>query len=220
MVSHATITQRAVGFSYKMSSQQQIRDICVFCGSSAGVRPVYAAMASQIGRLLAGRGIQLVYGGGHVGLMGTLADSALAAGGQVTGVMPQSLIDREIGHKGLTQMHIVKTMHERKALMAELAGAFIALPGGHGTLDEFCEVLTWAQLGIHAKPCGILNIEHYYDPLLEMFSRAVDEGFLKAVHRDMVLVDTDPGRLLDRIEAARPRYVAKWDVITEPAPVP
>lgn len=153
-------------------------------------------------------------------MMGALADGALAAGGRVVGVMPQSLIDREIGHKGLTEMHIVKTMHERKALMVELAGAFIALPGGHGTLDEFCEVLTWSQLGIHAKPCGILNVERYYDPLLEMFSRAVEKGFLKPVHRDMVLVDTDAKRLLDRIEAARPRHVAKWDITTEPAPVP
>jgi hypothetical protein len=169
---------------------------------------------------LALRGVQLIYGGGHVGLMGSLADGALAAGGRVTGVMPQSLIDREIGHKGLSEMRIVKTMHERKALMAELAGAFIALPGGHGTLDEFCEVLTWAQLGIHAKPCGILNVEHYYDPLLEMFSRAVDEGFLKAVHRDMVIADADAERLLHRLETVESRLVDKWNVTGVVAPVP
>jgi hypothetical protein len=203
-----------------MQDQLSIPAICVFCGSSSGVRPIYAATASKLGRLLALRGVQLIYGGGHVGLMGSLADGALAAGGRVTGVMPQSLIDREIGHKGLSEMRIVKTMHERKALMAELAGAFIALPGGHGTLDEFCEVLTWAQLGIHAKPCGILNVEHYYDPLLEMFSRAVEEGFLKAVHRDMVIADADAERLLHRLETVESRLVDKWNVTGVVAPVP
>jgi hypothetical protein len=152
--------------------------------------------------------------------MGAVADGALAAGGHVTGVMPQSLIDREIGHKGITEMRIVKSMHERKALMAELADAFVALPGGHGTLDEFCEVLTWSQLGIHAKPCGILNIERYYDSLLQMFAHAVEEGFLKAIHRDMVVVDTDAERLLDRIERTEPAFVAKWDVTAMGVPVP
>jgi uncharacterized protein (TIGR00730 family) len=203
-----------------MSSEPSIRAICVFCGSSTGIRPIYAETASRLGRLLAERGLRLIYGGGHVGLMGALADGALEAGGQVTGVMPQSLIDREIGHKGITEMRIVKSMHERKAMMADLADAFVALPGGHGTLDEFCEVLTWAQLGIHAKPCAILNVEGYYDPLLEMFSRAVEEGFLKAVHRDMVVVDTDPGRLLDRVRRSKTVFVAKWDVTGVGAPVP
>jgi hypothetical protein len=152
--------------------------------------------------------------------MGALADAALAAGGHVTGVMPQSLIDREIGHKSITEMHIVKSMHERKARMAALSEAFIALPGGHGTLDEFCEILTWAQLGIHTKPCGILNVAGYYDPLLEMFSRAVTEGFLKAAHRDMVLVDDNPGRVLERMEKANPVSVSKWDVAAKASPVP
>jgi uncharacterized protein (TIGR00730 family) len=169
------------------------------------------AAAAELGRLLANWGMHLVYGGGHVGLMGALADGALAQGGQVTGVMPQALIDREIGHKGITRMHIVNSMHERKAMMAELSEAFIALPGGYGTLDEFCEILTWAQLGIHAKPYGVLNVEGYYDPLLQMFSRAVKEGFLKVVHRDMVLVDDNPSRLLERMERASPVSANKWD---------
>lgn len=181
---------------------------------------MYKAAAAEMGRLLANRGLRLVYGGGHVGLMGAVADGALAAGGEVTGVMPQSLIDREIGHNGITEMRVVTSMHERKALMADLADAFIALPGGHGTLDEFCEILTWAQLGIHAKPCGILNVAGYYDPLLEMFSRAVEEGFLKAVHRDMILVDGDPFRLVERMERAVPVRVNKWDVTAAGSPVP
>ncbi len=181
---------------------------------------MYEAAAADLGRLLAIRGIRLVYGGGHVGLMGVVADTALAGGGEVTGVMPQALIDREIGHNGLTEMRIVTSMHERKALMADLSDAFVALPGGHGTLDEFCEILTWAQLGIHAKPCGILNVAGYYDPLLEMFSRAVEEGFLKAVHRDMILVDSDPVQLLEGMRAAVPVSMDKWSVTETSSPVP
>ncbi|MGA8599671.1 MAG: TIGR00730 family Rossman fold protein [Bryobacteraceae bacterium] len=203
-----------------MPSDRAFRSVCVFCGSSSGFRSVYKAAAADLGRLLANRGIRLVYGGGHVGLMGVVADSALAAGGEVTGVMPQALIDREIGHNGLTEMRIVTSMHERKALMADLSDAFIALPGGHGTLDEFCEILTWAQLGIHAKPCGILNVAGYYDPLLEMFSRAVEEGFLKAVHRDMILVDGDPVHLLERMGAAGLVSMDKWSVTETSSPVP
>ena len=141
-------------------------------------------MAAQLGQILARNGIELVYGGGHVGLMGAVADAALGAGGRVIGVMPQSLIDREVGHKGLTEMHIVRTMHERKALMAKLADGFIALPGGYGTLDEFCEILTWAQLGIHAKPYGVLNTDGYYDALLALFDHGVEEGFVKSPHRE------------------------------------
>jgi uncharacterized protein (TIGR00730 family) len=195
-----------------MTASLAIRSICVFCGSSLGYKPVYAAAAAELGRMLAEKDIRLVYGGGHVGLMGTVADACLAAGGYVAGVMPQALIDREIGHTGISEMHIVKTMHERKKLMADLADAFIALPGGHGTLDEFCEILTWAQLGIHAKPSGILNTEGYYDPLLAMFSRAVDEGFLRPEHRDMVVVETDPAKLLLHIEQSPAPAISKWDI--------
>lgn len=177
------------------------RKLCIFCGSSLGSRPVYREVAEQLGQLLARNGIELVYGGGHVGLMGAVADAALGAGGRVTGVMPQALIDREVGHKGLTEMHIVRTMHERKALMAKLADGFIALPGGYGTLDEFCEILTWAQLGIHAKPCGVLNTDGYYDALLALFDHGVEEGFVKSRHREMLVVEANAAELLKRLES-------------------
>lgn len=184
--------------------------LCVFCGSSAGHPPIYRETAATIGRLIAESGIELVYGGGHVGLMGALADAALAVNGHVIGVMPQALIDREVGHAGLSDMRIVNSMHERKALMVDLADGFIALPGGHGTLDEFCEVLTWAQLGIHTKPCGVLNIDGYYDGLLALFDRAVEDGFLKPIHRDMIVVESEPGSLLMHM-AETPVVVApKW----------
>jgi uncharacterized protein (TIGR00730 family) len=184
-----------------------------------GIRPVYRAATAELGKVLAAEGIRLVYGGGHVGLMGVLADSVLEAGGKVTGVMPQSLIDRETGHRGLTEMHIVQTMHERKALMERLSDGFIALPGGHGTLDEFCEILTWAQLGIHSKPAGILNVDGYYDSLLAMFAKAVDEGFLKPQHRDMVAVEADdPARLLAKMRETSATPVSKWVGFSAPVP--
>jgi uncharacterized protein (TIGR00730 family) len=186
------------------------RSVCVFCGSSSGHDAVYKNAAAALGETLARYGLRLVYGGGHVGLMGALADGALQAGGSVIGVIPQQLIDREIGHKGLSEMRVVQTMHERKALMAELAEAFIALPGGYGTLDEFCEILTWAQLSIHQKPCGILNVNGYYDPLLRLFDHAVQEGFLRAAHRDMIVVEATAERLLDRLRTARMDNIAKW----------
>jgi len=164
-----------------------------------GARPVYAEFARGLGVLLAARGIGLVYGGSKVGLMGVIADAALAAGGEVIGVMPELLVRKEIGHSGLTELHLVKSMHERKAMMVDLADGFIALPGGFGTLDEFCEVLTWAQLGLHGKPCGILNTAGYFDGLLQMFDHAVEEQFLRPAHRMMVLADEDPEVLLDRL---------------------
>src|SRR5512146_3528339 len=167
-----------------------MRRICVFCGSSSGVRPVYRAAAERVGRYLAERGIGVVFGGGKVGLMGALADAALTAGGEVVGVIPGHLMAREVGHNGLTKMHVVGSMHERKAMMADLSDAFIALPGGYGTFEEFCEVLTWSQLGLHRKPCGLLNVEDYYSPLLEMFDHAVAEQFVVPESRDLVLVDT------------------------------
>src|SRR6185437_14741826 len=193
-----------------MRNSRVFQRLCVFCGSSSGHRSSYRETAAALGRLIAERGIELVYGGGHVGLMGAMADAALGANGRVIGVMPQSLIDREVGHAGLSDMRIVGSMHERKALMVELADGFIALPGGHGTLDEFCEVLTWAQLGIHSKPCGILNMDGYYDSLLALFDHAVDEGFLKAIHRDMIIAEPDPATLLARMEEAPVVAVSKW----------
>jgi uncharacterized protein (TIGR00730 family) len=175
------------------------RRICVFCGSSAGVRAAYRQAAQTVGRLLARRGIELVYGGGHVGLMGFVADACLSEGGRVIGVIPQALADKEVAHTGLTELRVVRSMHERKAVMAELSDAFLVLPGGYGTWEEFFEVLTWSQLGIHRKPCAVLNVSGYYDPLLAMADRATAEGFVRQVHREALLSGTDPERLLDSL---------------------
>jgi uncharacterized protein (TIGR00730 family) len=187
-----------------------LQRICVFCGSSPGARPAYGEAAEGLGALLARRGIGLVYGGSHLGLMGVLADAVLAAGGRVTGVIPQMLVDKEVAHRGLADLRIVRSMHERKALMAELAHGFIAMPGGYGTLEEFFEVLTWLQLGVHPKPCGLLNIEGYYDPLLALLDRAVGERFLRPANRDLVLAERDPERLLDRMLSFRAPAIEKW----------
>jgi hypothetical protein len=176
-----------------------LRRICVFCGSNSGVRPAYREAAQTVGRLLCRRGIELVYGGGHVGLMGIVADACLSEGGRVIGVIPQALADKEVAHSGLTELRIVRSMHERKSVMAELSDAFLALPGGYGTWEELFEVLTWSQLGIQRKACAILNVEGYYDPLLEMADKALSDGFLRGVHRDLLLADVDPERLLDRV---------------------
>ncbi|CAN5768655.1 MAG: TIGR00730 family Rossman fold protein [Rubrobacter sp.] len=184
--------------------------ICVFCGSSPGNDPAYAEAASQLGRTLAERNTTLVYGGGHVGLMGVVADAALGAGGEVIGVMPKSLVEREIGHTGLTKLHVVHSMHERKAMMSRLSAGFIALPGGNGTLEEFFEVLTWAQLGEHYKPCGLLNVAGYYDPLLTVFDQMVERAFLKEEHRKLVLVEEDPASLLQRFKSYEPPKTVKW----------
>jgi hypothetical protein len=177
------------------------RRVCVFCGSSSGLGNAYAEAARATGSALARRGLGLVYGGGRVGLMGHLADAALDAGGEVVGVIPKALFERELGHTGVTELRVVRSMHERKALMADLSGAFLALPGGFGTLDEFCEVLTWAQLGIHRKPCALLNVNGYFDPLLALFDRAVRDGFLARAHRALVLVGSDPEQLADGLHA-------------------
>jgi len=176
-----------------------MRRICVFCGSSAGARPAYAEAASVLGALLAKRGIGLVYGGGRLGLMGIVADAALSAGGAVLGVIPQAMVQQERVHTGLTELRVVASMHERKAVMSELADAFIAMPGGFGTLEEFCEVLTWTQLGLQRKPCGILNVCAYFDHLLRLFDQAVEERFLRPEHRALVLADQDAASLLDRL---------------------
>jgi uncharacterized protein (TIGR00730 family) len=181
-----------------MSSSK--RSICVFMGSQAGVRSEYTVAARQIGRELAERDYELVYGGGGVGLMTVVADTILACGGHVTGVIPASLVGREVAHRGLSDLRIVQSMHERKAVMAELSDGFVALPGGIGTMEEFFEVLSWAQLGIHDKPCGLLNVCSYYRHMVAFLDHAVDEGFLKPQHRALLIAEEEPVRLLNRLE--------------------
>jgi hypothetical protein len=188
-----------------------LRRVCVFCGSNPGARPAYGEAAAGIAGALADRGIGLVYGGGAVGLMGRVADAMLARGGEVVGVIPQALVDREIGHDGVTELRVVSTMHERKALMAELSDGFVALPGGIGTLEELFEVWTWAQLGLHAKPSGLLDVEDFYAGLTGFLDHATAEAFIRAPHRAALLHDTDPGRLLDALAAWEPPTgVGKW----------
>jgi uncharacterized protein (TIGR00730 family) len=187
-----------------------MKRICVFCGSSPGSRPEYRAATEELGTELARRHIGLVYGGGKVGLMGLLADAVLSGGGEVVGVIPEPLMAREVGHSGLTKLHVVHSMHERKALMADLSDAFIALPGGFGTLEEFCEMVTWTQLGLHAKPCAILNVVGFYSPLLAMFDHLVDERFLNPESRALVLARQSPSELLQALEGWRPVRVEKW----------
>jgi uncharacterized protein (TIGR00730 family) len=184
--------------------------VCVFCGSSVGRRPAYLDAARAMGRALARRGLALVYGGGGVGLMGAAADAALEAGGEVIGVIPRALELRELAHPRLTALHVVGSMHERKAKMAELAHGFVALPGGMGTLEELAEILTWAQLGLHARPCGLLDVDGYYEPLITFFDRAVEEGFVRPEHRSLLVVADDPDALLDAFEAWRPPPVERW----------
>lgn len=187
-----------------------MKRVCVFCGSSPGRRPEYRAAAEEMGTALVRRNIALVYGGTSVGLMGVLADAVLRAGGEAVGVIPERLMKREVGHNGLTKLHLVGSMHERKALMADLSDAFVAMPGGYGTLEEFCEVVTWAQLGLHAKPCGILNVSGYYSPLLAMLDHAVEERFLKVENRSLVLARDSVEELLEALEEWRPMGVEKW----------
>jgi uncharacterized protein (TIGR00730 family) len=187
-----------------------MKRICVFCGSNPGGRPEYRAATEELGKELVRRNMGLVYGGGNVGLMGVLADAVLGAGGEAVGVIPEHLMAREIGHNGLTKLHVVRSMHQRKALMADLSDAFVALPGGFGTLEEFCEVVTWTQLGLHAKPCGILNMLGYYSRLLAMLDHAVEERFLKPKNRALVLTRESPADLLQALEEWRPVQVEKW----------
>jgi uncharacterized protein (TIGR00730 family) len=193
-----------------MTAPRALQRVCVFTGSSAGVRPEYHDAARDLGHLLAQRGIGLVYGGARVGLMGAVADAALEAGGTVIGVIPQALVAKEIAHSGLTELRVVASMHERKAMMADLAEAFVALPGGWGTLEEFFEVLTWAQLGLHRKPCGLLNVCGYFDGLLTFAEHAAGEGFVRREHREMVFVAHSPVALLDRMVRYQPPLVEKW----------
>jgi uncharacterized protein (TIGR00730 family) len=188
----------------------KLERVLIFCGSSPGRRPEYAAAATELGRLLAERGIGLVYGGASVGLMGALADAALAAGGEVIGVIPRRLVEREIAHAGLSDLRMVETMHERKALMAELSDAVIAMPGGTGTLDELFEIFTWSQLGLHHKPIGLLDVADYWEHLLAFLDHMVAERFIYAEHRDALLVEREPAVLLERLASFRHHARDKW----------
>ena len=191
---------------------RDLKRVCVFCGSSLGIEDSYRRTADLLGRTLAGRGIELVYGGGRVGLMGVVADAALGAGGRVVGVLPKGLFTREVGHEGLSELHEVASMHERKTLMYDLSDAFVALPGGFGTLDELFEILTWAQLRIHAKPVGLLNVAGFFTPLLAWLDQVVAAGLLKPKHRELVLVADAVPELLDKLAAfTPPPAVRKWD---------
>jgi uncharacterized protein (TIGR00730 family) len=187
-----------------------MRRVCVFTGSSGGARNDYRAAAGELGRLLAARGVGLVYGGARVGLMGGLADAALAAGGEVVGVIPKALVAKEVAHTGLSDLRVVGSMHERKALMADLADAFIAMPGGWGTLEEFFEVLTWSQLGLHRKPCGLLNTRGYFDGLLAFLAHTVSEGFVRPEYGRTLTVAATPLDLLDRLASSTPPVIEKW----------
>lgn len=187
-----------------------MRRICVFCGASPGRRPAYLELAASVGSGLAGRGIGIVYGGGRVGMMGAVADAAIAAGGEVIGVIPRGLVDRELAHRGITELRVVETLHERKAAMSDLADGFIALPGGLGTLEELAEVASWAQLGLHAKPIGLLGPDGYWDALAGFLDHAVEEGFVSLGHRAIVVVDRDLETLLDRFAAGSPPPTARW----------
>jgi uncharacterized protein (TIGR00730 family) len=189
-----------------------MKRVCVFCGSSSGITPTYAESTRALGMCLAARGLGLVFGGGRVGLMGVLADAVLDAGGEVIGVIPQGLVARELAHRSCTQLHVTASMHQRKALMADLADAVVALPGGCGTLDETFEMLTWAQLGLHAKPIGLLNVGGYFDALLGFLDHAAREGFIKPAHRRLLLTANHPEELLDAVLQSRPAsHTPKWD---------
>lgn len=187
-----------------------MKRICVFCGSSIGSSPAYVAAARALGELLCDEGIGLVYGGASVGLMGILADTVLERRGEAIGVMPRHLLKREVGHTRLADLRVVESMHERKALMAELADGFIAMPGGFGTFEEMFEIITWAQLGLHGKPAGFLNVAGYYDPLLGLIEHGVTEGFVREAHRGLILHAADPGELLQRMRSFVPIALPKW----------
>ncbi len=189
---------------------QTIKRLCVYCGSSMGLQPAYREAATALGRLVAERGIELVYGGGHVGLMGMVADGALAAGGHVIGVIPRALMDRELGHIAIQDLRVVADMHERKMTMAGLSDAFVAMPGGWGTLEELTEMLTWLQLGLHAKPIGLLNVGGYYDPFLAFAERMIGECFVRPEHRALLAVEADPDALLRRLMQPVAPPLDKW----------
>ncbi len=187
-----------------------MKRICVFCGASPGARVSYRQAARALAGELLARGYGLVYGGASVGLMGELATAMLEGGGEVIGVIPQSLVDREVAYQALSDLRVVRSMHERKALMAELSDGFVAMPGGFGTLEELFEILTWAQLGLHAKPCGLLDVDGFYQPLLAYLRHAHSEGFIRANHLELVLIDERPASLLDALERYRPPVLTRW----------
>jgi uncharacterized protein (TIGR00730 family) len=187
-----------------------LENICVYCGSNAGRQPIYAEQAKEFGRTLAERGLGLVYGGSSAGIMGIVADAVLAHGGRAIGIIPEVLVKKELAHKGLTELHVVGSMHERKMMMAEKADGFVALPGGVGTFEEIFETWTWAQLGLHAKPCGLLNIAGYYDKLAAFLDHTVEEAFMRPQHRAMLVVENEAGALLDRFAAYEAPTVTKW----------
>ena len=187
-----------------------MKKITVFCGSNSGFRTEYAEAARNLARLFVNQNIRLVYGGGNVGLMGIIADEVMRAGGEVIGIIPDSLDKKEVGHRAITELRVVGSMHERKAQMAELADGFIAMPGGIGTFEEFFEILTWAQLGFHEKPCAVLNIAGYYDGLLTLCDNAVSEGFLRPAHRQLILEDSNPEILLEKMRNLKPLPLEKW----------
>ncbi|MBC7807924.1 MAG: TIGR00730 family Rossman fold protein [Akkermansiaceae bacterium] len=193
-----------------LSESPSPRRVCIFCGSSFGTNPVYRDAAESFARLLAENGIAVVYGGASVGLMGAVADAALAAGGEVIGVLPRSMMAREIGHSGLTELHLVETLHERKAMMAELSGAFVALPGGWGTFEEMFEALSWAQIGLHRKPCALLNTDGFYDALLSFLETAVTAGFVRPESSALLLSDSDPAILLNRLRGYVAPVYDRW----------
>jgi uncharacterized protein (TIGR00730 family) len=208
-----TFTRVWVGglIGVRQSSLPAMRRICVFCGASPGARPEYADATAELARLLVAEGIGVVYGGGGVGLMGVLADAVLAGGGEIIGVIPRALVDREIAHRDVEDMRIVGSMHERKALMAELSDAFVAAPGGIGTLEELFEVYTWAQLGLHRKPCALLNVEGYFDGIASFLGHAVEERFLRVEHLEVLMVETEPGPLVERLREFEPdSLLPKW----------
>ena len=192
-----------------------LKRICVYCGGLKGNNSVYMEAATLFGKALVERDIDLVYGGGHIGLMGAVADSVLAGGGNAIGVMPRSLVDREIAHKGLTDLKVVDTMHERKAMMAELSDAFVALPGGYGTLEELFETITLTIIEAHSKPLGILNVDGYYDKLLGLLEHVCEEGFITKEDREFLVVDSNPGSLIERLEVAKPYKSTRWKVMKE-----
>lgn len=187
-----------------------MKRICVFCGSNSGIDPIYLATAEKVGKFLAHNNIELVFGGGRVGLMGKIADTVMENGGKVIGIIPQALSEREVAHQGLTELHIVGSMHERKAMMADLADGFIALPGGVGTFEEFCEIVTWAQLGIHNKPCALMNVGGFYDSFIAMFDHSMNQGFIRPQHRALVLVESEIDKLYKAMLEYRPPIVEKW----------
>lgn len=188
----------------------RLNTICVFCAANPGVDPVYRARAAEMGRFLAESGRRIVFGGGRTGLMGALAEGALAAGGEIIGVMPRHLVDREVAHTGLTELRVVRSMHERKTLLAELSDGFLAMPGGLGTLEELFEVWTWGQLGLHRKPYGLFEVKGFWAPLLTFMDHAVHEGFISEVNRSMLVVESEPAALVERMESVEPTPVRQW----------